>query len=142
MKFVPCDYSFTAYNDAKSTNWDATLTAIKSIKKGDKKLYLIIGGQKRGRGDSITPYLDLIKHSVDKVLLIGEMTDPCISELKDQINCLACYTLKEAMKFVIAEDFKGILLFSPAFPSFDQFSDYIDRGQVFTSFCQNKQIPK
>lgn len=117
------------FNDAKSTNWDATITAVNSI--NDENIYLIIGGQKRGHGDSILPHLDEIKKKVSKVYLIGETTDDLAAEINDDDFALKCYELKDALIEAKKEN-KGALIFSPAFPSFDQFKNYMDRGESFS----------
>jgi UDP-N-acetylmuramoylalanine--D-glutamate ligase len=117
------------FNDAKSTNWDATLTAINSIK--NKNTYLILGGQKRGHGDSILPHLEEIKKNVSRVFLIGETTDDLAAEINDNNFALKCYELKDAL-IEAKKESKGALIFSPAFPSFDQFKNYVDRGESFS----------
>ncbi len=135
---------FRVYNDAKSTNWDATLTAIKAMEDFKKPIHLIIGGKKRGHGDSILPYLKEIKSQVYKLYLIGEMSEEIANELNNvstdlKISFSVTKTLSETLKEV-RENFKddeGILLFSPAFPSFDQFNNYAHRGEVFVGLVQN-----
>ena len=135
---------FRVYNDAKSTNWDATLTAIKAMEDFKKPIHLIIGGKKRGHGDSILPYLKEIKSQVFKLYLIGEMALEIAEELKQvddrlKVNFEVTNNLHETIKEV-REKFggeEGILLFSPAFPSFDQFNNYAHRGEVFVGLVQN-----
>ena len=54
LQYVPSQVPLACFNDAKSTNWDATFTALKALKgEGEASLYLILGGAKRGRGDSV-----------------------------------------------------------------------------------------
>lgn len=120
------------YNDAKSTNWDATLTAVKAM-EGLGELLLIIGGKKRGHGDSILPYLDFLKEHVRCFYLIGEMADEIESEIKGKVD----YKKSETLEAVIADvrskkvEKESVLLFSPGFPSFDQFKNYAQRGEHF-----------
>lgn len=127
--------SFKAYNDAKSTNWDATITAVKAMEdiKGD--LYLIIGGKKRGHGDSILPYLDYLKTRVHLFYLIGEMSDEIEAEIKGQGNYKKMLTLEKTIDDLRASriNVASILLFSPGFPSFDQFKNYAERGEWFVN---------
>jgi len=129
MEYIK-DNHHKVFNDAKSTNWDATITAINSVESD--KVYLILGGQKRGHGDSILPHLNEIKKNVSKVFLIGETTDSIAGEINDQNFAIKCYQLGEAIKLAQKET-PGILIFSPAFPSFDQFTDYVDRGETFSN---------
>lgn len=123
------------FNDAKSTNWDATLTAVRAMEEFDLKLYLIIGGKKRGHGDSIAPYMAFLKAHVEELLLIGEMAQEIENEIKGQIRYFRADTLELALEHIqkLKHMGEGILLFSPAFPSFDQFRNYAHRGDHFVS---------
>ena len=122
---------FLCYNDAKSTNWDATLSAVESLDKCGKELWLILGGRKRNPGDNITHQIKNLVKKVDKILLIGETTEQFFEELKSKISAEKCFTIENCISFSRKNKFDGILLFSPAFPSFDQFKNYMDRGKQF-----------
>lgn len=124
---------FRAYNDAKSTNWDATLTAVKAMEDFKLPIHLIIGGKKRGHGDSILPHLDFLAKHVDYFYLIGEMASEIEAEISGKVNFLKTNTLEETLKILRASfgEQKGIVLFSPGFPSFDQFNNYAERGKHF-----------
>lgn len=124
---------FKVFNDAKSTNWDATLTAVTAMKDFNLPIHLIIGGKKRGHGDSILPYLDFLKSNVKSFYLIGEMAGEIESEIRGKVNYTNAETLESVVKLVREKegDQKGVLLFSPAFPSFDQFKNYVHRGEHF-----------
>ena len=55
------------------------------------------------------------------------------SEIKGKVSYQKKDTLEGTLKF-LRENFsadKGVLLFSPAFPSFDQFQNYAQRGETF-----------
>ena len=136
IEFIPNNLGFTAYNDAKSTNWDATITAVHAMEKCPKNLYLIIGGKKRGHGDSILPYIEILKKSVARFYLIGEMGNEIESELKGIAEYKNLVDLDSTVKDIISENFKGTLLFSPAFPSFDQFKNYAHRGECFVNLLK------
>jgi UDP-N-acetylmuramoylalanine--D-glutamate ligase len=133
IEFVAACKKFTAYNDAKSTNWDATITAVSAMEKGDKQLYLIIGGKKRGHGDSILPSLEILKQNVDRFYLIGEMADEIEAEIKGIVDYKNLENLHATVTDIQKENFNGILLFSPGFPSFDQYLNYEKRGEHFVS---------
>jgi UDP-N-acetylmuramoylalanine--D-glutamate ligase len=132
---------YLALNDAKSTNWDATLTALETLdtleNHQETKVYLILGGQGRGKGDSILPSLEKVKANVDTILLIGEMARPLQKELESNIPCQIVNDVEHAViymdKLPPADQKRSILLFSPAFPSFDQYSNYVERGEHFIS---------
>ena len=124
---------FRAYNDAKSTNWDATLTAVLAMEDFKLPIHLIIGGKKRGHGDSILPHLNFLSDRVQNFYLIGEMADEIEAEIKGRVNYQKSGTLEETLKFIRSNfaDAEGVLLFSPGFPSFDQFQNYAQRGEHF-----------
>ncbi|MEI8346150.1 MAG: UDP-N-acetylmuramoyl-L-alanine--D-glutamate ligase [Pseudomonadota bacterium] len=138
MQKISGDYPFIPFNDAKSTNWDATMTAIRSlqIEKKGRPLFVIIGGQPRGRGDSLGPHLAELASLVDKVLLIGETTEELAGLLVGKIPYQRCYTLADALKHVYSLDFNGALLFSPGLPSFDQYENYQKRGESFNQLLK------
>ncbi len=124
---------FRAYNDAKSTNWDATMTAVKAMEDFKLPIHLIIGGKKRGHGDSILPHLNFLKDRVQNFYLIGEMAAEIESEIKGKVDYKKTDTLEETLR-ILREKFsgsEGVLLFSPGFPSFDQFQNYAQRGEHF-----------
>ncbi|MFA6237507.1 MAG: UDP-N-acetylmuramoyl-L-alanine--D-glutamate ligase [Bacteriovorax sp.] len=129
---------FKVFNDAKSTNWDATLTAVRAMEDLSGKLFLIIGGQRRGNGDSILPYLDFLKQRVHFFYLIGDMSVDIASELQGKVNFKQTGTLDETLNDLRNNhrEEAGILLFSPGFPSFDQFRNYVHRGEHFISLVQ------
>jgi UDP-N-acetylmuramoylalanine--D-glutamate ligase len=136
IEFVDGVHDFHAYNDAKSTNWDATITAVNAMEKNGKKLYLIIGGKKRGHGDSILPSFDFFKKHVDRFYLIGEMANEIEAEIQNNADYKNLYTLEATIADVKKEKFDGVVLFSPGFPSFDQYLNYEKRGEQFVSLVK------
>lgn len=126
---------FRAYNDAKSTNWDATMTAVKAMEDFKLPIHLIIGGKKRGHGDSILPHLSFLKDRVQNFYLIGEMALEIEAEIKGKVDYIKTDTLEETLKILRLKfgGSEGVLLFSPGFPSFDQFQNYAQRGEHFVS---------
>ncbi|MBT3237043.1 MAG: UDP-N-acetylmuramoyl-L-alanine--D-glutamate ligase [Bdellovibrionales bacterium] len=132
---------YLALNDAKSTNWDATLTALETLgtlkDKSRDQVFLILGGQGRNKGDSILPYLSRLNSSVTTILLIGDMAQILSNEIGDQLAHKVVETVEQAISFLDQlskdEQARSILLFSPAFPSFDQYSNYVERGEHFIS---------
>ena len=139
LQYVESEDAFTLYNDAKSTNWEATITALKAF-EGQRGLYLILGGKKRGRGDSISPYIETISNYVEKIMLIGETENDLGLELEGYIPYEKCGNLNTVFLRLRADEFKGTVLFSPAFPSFDQFKNYMERGESFISEAQKPSI--
>jgi UDP-N-acetylmuramoylalanine--D-glutamate ligase len=134
--------NFKVFNDAKSTNWDATLTAVAAMKDFKLPIHLIIGGKKRGHGDSVLPSLEYLKKHVFKFYLIGEMSDEIEAEIKGIVLYEKTKTLEQTIQSVRNQfgGEPGVLLFSPGFPSFDQFQNYAHRGEHFMSLVRTKAL--
>ena len=130
---------FKIYNDAKSTNWDATLTAVKAMEEIGGNLYLIIGGKKRGHGDSILPYLEFLSKRVHTFFLIGETASEIEQEIRGKVQYVRSETLEKTVLYLenLKSSEEGVLLFSPGFPSFDQFKNYAQRGEHFVKLLHN-----
>lgn len=124
------------FNDSKSTNWESTKTALSAM--NDKKLILIVGGQLRSDDDYPSEELiGLINSKARKVFTIGESG---IELSKLLLNAVYSENLKSASKAIEDDTSEGTILFSPAYPSFDQFKNYVERGlkfkEIFSSSVQ------
>ena len=124
------------FNDAKSTNWQATLCAVKSLAtlKERGKICLICGGQKRGQDDR--PSLEQIRalrELTHQILFMGE----CAQEMAKLFSGAIIFRgLEEVWDFIHKEWDEGTILLSPAFPSFDQYLNYRQRGEHFKSLVR------
>jgi UDP-N-acetylmuramoylalanine--D-glutamate ligase len=134
---VKNDRAYTVYNDAKSTNIAATMKAILAVSVPEKKLYLIFGGRPRSEEAAFVSN-GTFKNYVSKIFLIGETTDHLAKNLEpDNMNIVKSYTLENAVRTINQEpNFTGIILFSPGYPSFDQFENYQARGSFFEKLFQ------
>lgn len=123
----PKDYLII--DDSKATNPDSALKAIKSIQK--KELILIAGGQDR-RAD-FTKFSQEIENNVKVLILLGETAEKISSLLKEtNIDIIKVDTMEEAAKIgadKLTEE--RALLLSPGCPSWDMFSSYKERGEIF-----------
>lgn len=129
LEFVLAKDGLTLYNDAKSTNSLATTTAISAFKDSTEPLYLILGGKLRNETDRLLPDLLPYKGKIVKIFTIGDVTERLFLELGNDFEVVKAGDLKTV--FQMAKGLKGNLVFSPAFPSFDQFKNYVDRGEKF-----------
>lgn len=134
LEFVLSKNGLTIYNDAKSTNLTATETAIKAFKHDPSPLHLIIGGKLRNEADRMLPGLLPYKDEIDTIFTIGDVTERLYEELKNDFNVIKAGDMKKV--FELAKDLKGNLVLSPAFPSFDQFKNYVDRGEKFKAWAK------
>ncbi len=122
-----------AFNDSKSTNYFSTLTALNSLRdKYSEPIHLILGGKLRSLETDNQNELAAIVKSAAKIYLYGESR----TFLKQQIKhgeVVVCETLDEVVKkFKEQLTINSILLFSPAYPSFDLYKNYEERGAHFT----------
>jgi UDP-N-acetylmuramoylalanine--D-glutamate ligase len=134
LEFVLEKNGLSLYNDAKSTNSLATTTAIRAFSESQEPLYLILGGKLRNEADKLLPDLLPYQGRISKIFTIGDVTDRLYEELKDHFEVEKAGDLKTV--FLKAQGLKGNLVFSPAFPSFDQFKNYMDRGEKFKQWAR------
>jgi UDP-N-acetylmuramoylalanine--D-glutamate ligase len=134
LEFVLEKDGLTLYNDAKSTNSLATTTAIRAFSQSQEPLYLILGGKLRNEADKLLPDLLPYQGRISKIFTIGDVTDRLYEELKDHFEVDRAGDLKTVFKKSFG--LRGNLVFSPAFPSFDQFKNYVDRGEKFKEWAR------
>ncbi len=122
------------YNDSKSTNVDSAITALKSF----KNIFWILGGrEKKGGIKGIENNLN----NISKAYSYGEAGGKIkIFLTRNSVECEEFNTLDEATKKAFSDALKlnkniNILL-SPACSSFDQFVDFIDRGEQFSKIVK------
>lgn len=119
-------------NDSKGTNVESTLKAIEAYK--NKKLYLICGGEDKKIDNSLL-YETIIQNNVF-AFLIGENAKQYIEAFnekgyKNYINFKKLPKVIEYIKENIDTNKEAYVLLSPATSSFDQFSNYEQRGKIF-----------
>lgn len=130
LEYVGTFSGLKVYNDAKSTNGEATRTALAAF-EGSEDLYLIVGGKLRNETDKLLPDLLPFKGRVKKIFTIGMTTERLVKELSGDFQTEAAHTLDQVFALAKSQKLQGNLVFSPAHPSFDQFKNYVDRGQQF-----------
>ena len=124
-------------NDSKSTNAASTLAALCSFKE---PIVLILGGRHKQAG-----YEELAQaiaaSSVRKVVVYGEAA----AFLRETLNAAGCTrteiypNLEDATTAGLAAALPGdVLLFSPACASYDQFRDYLERGESFSRLIRSR----
>lgn len=113
------------YNDAKSTNTEATLTALKSF--SDTGVVLILGGKRRDGIQDLSAIKDF--KSIKKIYAIGDAQEEINSQLGQDFEVYLAGDLESA--FINSVKDGVTVLFSPAYPSFDQYKNYIARGEHF-----------
>lgn len=121
------------YNDSKSTNPVATVTALKSF---DGNIHLILGGMDRNQDfEDLKPYLNKIK----KIYAIGEVRNRVVTFCKDNnVNYETYEFMKDALASIKDNVQSGdIVLLSPGSASWDQYAKFEDRGEEFKVIVNN-----
>lgn len=118
-------------NDSKATNIDAVKVAIESY---DKPITLILGGLAKGNDFSeLLKYKDKIK----SIIAYGSARQIIKQELSDTFNVTEIDLLKDAVTIGYETANKDeIVLLSPGCASFDQFRNFEDRGEKFTTWVK------
>lgn len=114
-------------NDSKATNIDAVIKAIGSF---SQPLILIMGGLAKG-GDfnKLKPFLD---KKIKAIVAIGKAKEQIKATFKDNCKVIISNFLEEAVfKAYSLSSCGDCILLSPGCSSFDMFSDYKKRGEMF-----------
>jgi UDP-N-acetylmuramoylalanine--D-glutamate ligase len=130
LEYVGNFHQLKVYNDAKSTNGEATRTALAAF-EDNEPLYLVVGGKLRNETDKLLPDLLSFKKRITKIFTIGMTTERLVNELSIEFKVEAAHDLVGLFTKVREQKLTGNLVFSPAHPSFDQFKNYVDRGLQF-----------
>lgn len=132
LEFVADVDGVSFYNDSKATSVDATLKALEALSDSAGKIVLILGG--RGKKAPYAPLADLITEKVRKLVLIGEDADTIESELGSYAPTTRAEDLRGATLLAFdASEHGDIVLLAPACASFDMFTGFEQRGEVFKS---------
>ena len=126
--------NITFINDSKATSFLATQSALSSL----KNIYWILGGLPK-KGDKIK--LSNYKNNIVKCYLIGKNINFFKNQIKGQINFSITKNLKKSL-IQILKDIKNHnnvhknILLSPSAASFDQFTNFEQRGELFKKICK------
>jgi UDP-N-acetylmuramoylalanine--D-glutamate ligase len=120
-------------NDSKATNVDSTLVALACFSGG---VHLILGG--RGKAQDFTSLAAPVSERCRAVYLIGEAADEIATALDgSEVSLLRAGDLETAVAAAARAASPGqTVLLSPACASFDQFSDFVARGDAFRSLVR------
>jgi UDP-N-acetylmuramoylalanine--D-glutamate ligase len=117
------------FNDSKGTNVGACIAAIEGL-GGKGKLILLAGGQ--GKGADFSALTEPLSTHARLAILFGEDAGLINEAVKNAIMTLTVSSMEEAVQLANSKaDAGDIVLLSPACASFDMFSNYEERGEVF-----------
>mgnify|MGYP002552736786 FL=1 len=125
IEFVKEINGIKIYNDSKATNTDASIIALKAFKQ---PVILLMGGFDKGLDlKEMSTYSNKIK----RLVTFGAAGKRFKDEMHVE-NSICVKNLKEATLEAINNATSGdIVLLSPSTSSFDEFSGYEQRGNVF-----------
>ena len=143
IEFVGTFNGISFYNDSISTIPEATIAALKTLKKVDT---LIIGGFDRGiEYDVLIDYLQ--KNPVRNVVFTGPAGKRIFDEWKQNFNLPENFILENDFEEIVIFAYKNtaegkICLLSPAASSYDQFKNFVERGNTYKSLIENSLLRK
>ncbi|MFK5949921.1 MAG: UDP-N-acetylmuramoyl-L-alanine--D-glutamate ligase, partial [Methylococcales bacterium] len=116
-------------NDSKATNIGACVAALQGY---NKKVILIAGGD--AKGADINELIPVVKEKVKTIILMGKDAGKIDTAINGSVPTYIVKNIKQAVKLAatLVDDGDSVLL-SPACASIDQYKNYQDRGDKFTS---------
>lgn len=116
------------FDDSKGTNVGATARSLEGFPAGS--VHLILGG--RNKGADLAALRPSVARAARAVYLIGEASAELAPALDGVCLVVPCGTLDLAVARAAAAAGPGeAVLLSPACASFDQFRDFVHRGEEF-----------
>ncbi len=120
-------------NDSKATNVSSALVAVAAM---DRPYVLIAGGRPKGGG--FVQLADSLAGSCRAVIAYGEARGAIEEDLSAVVRVHGVANFHEAVRLAKEAALEGdAVLLSPACASFDQFSSYEERGDVFRRIVES-----
>lgn len=127
MEFIGEKDGVRFINDSKATTLSAVGAALKMCRG---RVRLIAGGILKERPEEGVK--ELLAARTAGVYLIGAASEELFKAWSDASPCLRCETLEQAVACALRDARSGdVILLSPGCSSFDQFTGYAQRGEVF-----------
>jgi UDP-N-acetylmuramoylalanine--D-glutamate ligase len=115
------------YNNSKATSVAATENSLQAFAQG---VHLIMGG--KDKGAPYEPIKKLLRERVRYIYLIGAAAPRIEKELRGPVEMVRSGDLRTAVCQAFERARQGdTILLAPACSSFDQFTDYEERGRFF-----------
>jgi UDP-N-acetylmuramoylalanine--D-glutamate ligase len=122
------------YDDSKGTNPGATLKAIEGF--ADGTVHLILGG--RNKDADLSVLTPMVRRKARRAYLIGESAAEFEQALGGAVPYEMSGTMEQAVQSAAAQARPGeAVVLSPACASFDQFKNFVHRGQVFQELVKD-----
>jgi UDP-N-acetylmuramoylalanine--D-glutamate ligase len=121
-------------NDSKGTNVGAAEAALRGL-GGERNVLLIAGGQ--GKGADFSQLQQAVARHCKLLLLMGEDAPLLQRALSSSAPVIRVASLDEAVSVAAMQARPGdVVLLSPACASFDMFSGYAQRGDMFAALVR------
>jgi UDP-N-acetylmuramoylalanine--D-glutamate ligase len=122
------------YDDSKGTNPGATAKSLEGF--ADGTVHIILGGRNKGADlSSLTP---LLARKARRAYLIGEAAEEFARALEGAVPFERAETLERAVRSAARQARPGeAVLLSPACASFDQFRNFVHRGESFQALVHD-----
>ena len=132
MEFLGEKNGLVFINDSKATNPESAAKSLQSF----ENIHWIVGGYPKG--EFKTEILEPLYKNIKKAYLIGKSSKILEKLLANKLVYENCNNLNQAFKLATLEAKKGdVILLAPSFASFDQFKNYIHRGECFRNLYMN-----
>lgn len=127
LEYVDSIRDVAYFNDSKATNVDAVARALDAV---NRPVVLIMGG--RNKGNDFRLLEESIAKHTKRIIAIGEAQ----AEIRAVLGHLVASDLALSMEDAVEKAYRAAspgdaVLLSPACASFDMFSSYAERGEVF-----------
>jgi UDP-N-acetylmuramoylalanine--D-glutamate ligase len=120
-------------NDSKATNVESVWYALRSF---NEPIFLILGGQ--DSGNDYNKIKALVKERVKKIYAVGSSSDKIFNFFHKIVKVEVKATMEEVITTVNKEARNNdIVLLSPACKSFDMYTSFEHRGEVFKQAVMN-----
>lgn len=132
IEFVDEKQGVAYYDDSKGTNVGAVIRALETF---SNPVILLLGGRdKDGDFETLRP---LIQERVKSLILFGEARERINEKVGGLVETDIRPTLREAVREAQHRARAGdVVLLSPGCASFDEFTDYKDRGNFFQTLVR------
>jgi UDP-N-acetylmuramoylalanine--D-glutamate ligase len=130
LEYVANVHGIEFINDSKATNINATWFSLECM---NKPVIWIAGGLDKGTDFEMLK--SLVMKKAKAIIWLGKDTQRLQSFAESGLPVTNTKSLKQAVEIAYYAGKVGdVVLFSPACPSFDLFSDYEERGREFKRF--------
>jgi len=127
------------YDDSKGTNPAATAKSLEGF--ADGSVHLILGG--RNKGADLGLLTPLVRQKARRVYLIGEAADEFRQALEGVVPLEGSETMERAVRAAAGDVRTGeAVVLSPACASFDQFRNFVHRGESFQALVRQIVLQK